>query len=112
MATSPTRTRCTSPRFRSTPSSSRSFGSATSFPAAERFLLKYEGVLGAALAVGLCYGVFAVLMTWVKPMGELFLDFSLFQFLPLSVIAGMLLGGALLGGLGSLFSLRRTTSPA
>jgi len=71
-----------------------------------------QGVLGAALAVGLCYGVFAALMTWVKPMGELFLDFSLFQFLPLSVIAGMLLGGALLGGLGSLFSLRRTTAPA
>jgi cell division transport system permease protein len=71
-----------------------------------------QGVLGAGLAVGLCYAVFVALMTWVKPMGELFLDFSLFQFLPLSVIAGMLLGGALLGGLGSLFSLRRTTAPA
>jgi cell division transport system permease protein len=71
-----------------------------------------QGVLGAGLAVGLCYGVFTALMTWVKPMGGLFLDFSLVQFLPLSVIASMLLGGALLGGLGSLFSLRRTTSPA
>jgi cell division transport system permease protein len=71
-----------------------------------------QGVLGASLAVGLCYGLFFVLMTWIKPMGELFLDFSLIQFLPLPVIASMLLGGALLGGLGSLFSLRRTTSPA
>jgi cell division transport system permease protein len=71
-----------------------------------------QGVLGASLAVGLCYGLFFVLMTWIKPMGELFLDFSLIQFLPLPVIASMLLGGALLGGLGSLFSLRRATSAA
>jgi cell division transport system permease protein len=71
-----------------------------------------QGVLGASLAIGLCYGLFSSLLTWIKPMGELFLDFSLLQFLPLPVIASMLLGGALLGGLGSLFSLRRTTSPA
>ena len=32
-----------------------------------------QGMLGASLAVGLCYGLFAVLMTWVRPMGELFL---------------------------------------
>jgi cell division transport system permease protein len=70
-----------------------------------------QGVLGASLAIGLCYGLFSLLMTWVKPLGELFLDFSLVQFLPLPVIASMLLGGALLGGLGSLFSLKRTTSP-
>jgi cell division transport system permease protein len=71
-----------------------------------------QGMLGASLAVGLCYGLFALLIAWVKPMGELFLDFSLFQFLPLPVIASMLLAGAVLGGLGSLFSLRRPTSPA
>ncbi len=71
-----------------------------------------QGVLGAGLAVGLCYGMFTALMTWITPMGTLFLDFSLVQFLPLSVIASLLLGGALLGGLGSLLSLRRTTSPA
>jgi cell division transport system permease protein len=70
-----------------------------------------QGLLGASLAVGLCYGLFSLLMTWIKPMGELFLDFSLIQFLPPPVIAGMLFGGALLGGLGSLFSLRRTTAP-
>jgi cell division transport system permease protein len=70
-----------------------------------------QGVLGASLALGLCYGLFSLLMTWVKPLGELFLDFSLVQFLPPPVIATMLLGGALLGGLGSLFSLKRTTSP-
>ena len=71
-----------------------------------------QGMLGASLAVGLCYGLFAVLMNWVKPMGELFFDFSLLQFLPLPMIASILLGGAVLGGLGSLFSLRRPTSPA
>lgn len=71
-----------------------------------------QGILGASLAVGLCYGAFAALMTWIEPMGSLFLDFSLVQFLPLSVIASLLLGGALLGGAGSLFSLRRTTAPA
>ena len=71
-----------------------------------------QGMLGASLAVGLCYGLFAMLMSWVKPMGELFFDVSLLQFLPLAMIASILLGGAVLGGLGSLFSLRRTTSPA
>jgi cell division transport system permease protein len=70
-----------------------------------------QGILGASLAVGLCYGAFAALMSWIEPMGSLFLDFSLVQFLPLSVIASLLLGGALLGGAGSLFSLRRTTAP-
>jgi cell division transport system permease protein len=69
-----------------------------------------QGLLGASLAVGLCYGLFALLMTWVRPTGELFVDFSLIHFLPLSVIMCMLLGGALLGGLGSLFSLRHTTA--
>jgi cell division transport system permease protein len=71
-----------------------------------------QGVLGASLAVSLCYALFSVLMAWIEPMGELLLDFSLLQFLPLSVIAAMLLGGALLGGLGSLFSLRHSTSLA
>jgi cell division transport system permease protein len=71
-----------------------------------------QGVLGSALAVGLCYGLFCLLIAWSKPMGELFLDFSLFQFLPPPVIACVILGGALLGGLGSLFSLRHTTSTA
>jgi cell division transport system permease protein len=71
-----------------------------------------QGILGASLAVGLCYGAFAALMSWIEPMGSLFLDFSLVQFLPLSVIASLLLGGALLGGAGSLFSLRRTTVSA
>src|SRR5918996_2216104 len=70
-----------------------------------------QGVVGASLAVGLCYGLFWLLIFWVKPMAELFIDFSLFQFLPLPVIASMLLAGAVLGGLGSLFSLRRATSP-
>jgi cell division transport system permease protein len=72
----------------------------------------FQGMLGASLALGLCYGLFAVLMSWVRPMGELFFDFSLLEFLPLAMIAGILLGGAALGGLGSLFSLRRTTSLA
>ena len=71
-----------------------------------------QGMLGASLAVGLSYGLFAILISWVKPMGELFFDVSLLQFLPLAMIASMLLGGAVLGGLGSLFSLRRATSPA
>jgi cell division transport system permease protein len=69
-----------------------------------------QGLLGASLAVGLCYGLFTLLLTWVRPTGELFVDFSLFQFLPLPVIMCMLLGGAFLGGLGSLFSLRHTTA--
>jgi cell division transport system permease protein len=71
-----------------------------------------QGMLGTSLAVGLCYALFAVLMSWAKPMGELFFDFSLLQFLPPPMIASLLLGGAVLGGLGSLFSLRRATSPA
>ena len=70
-----------------------------------------QGMLGASLAVGLSYGLFAILISWVKPMGEPFFDVSLLQFLPLAMIASMLLGGAVLGGLGSLFSLRHATSP-
>ena len=46
-----------------------------------------QGVFGASLALGLCYGVFMVLMTWLRPVGELFVDFSLFHFLPLPVVA-------------------------
>jgi cell division transport system permease protein len=71
-----------------------------------------QGMVGASLAIGLCYGLFWLSISWVKPMAELFIDFSLFHFLPPPVIAAMVLGGALLGGLGSLFSLRHTTSPA
>jgi cell division transport system permease protein len=71
-----------------------------------------QGMLGAGLAIGLCYALFSLLIAWARPMGELFLDFSLFQFLPIPVSAGVLLGGALLGGLGSLFSLRRTSVSA
>jgi cell division transport system permease protein len=70
-----------------------------------------QGMLGASLAVALCYGLFAMLMSWVKPLGELFFDVTLLQFLPLAMIASILLGGAVLGGVGSLFSLKRTTSP-
>jgi cell division transport system permease protein len=71
-----------------------------------------QGVFGASLAIGLCYGLFFMLMTWLRPVGELFIDFSLFQFLPPLAIASMLLGGGLLGGLGSLFSLRRPHAAA
>lgn len=67
-----------------------------------------QGLLGASLALGLCYGLFWLVMTWVQPMAELFLDFSLIHFLPLPVIVGILCGGAVLGGLGSLFSLKHT----
>jgi cell division transport system permease protein len=71
-----------------------------------------QGMLGAGLAVGLCYGLFVMLLSWIAPLGELFFDVSLLEFLPLPMIAGLLVGGAVLGGMGSLFSLRRTTSPA
>jgi cell division transport system permease protein len=71
-----------------------------------------QGLFGTSLAIGLCYGLFAGLMTWLRPVGELFIDFSLFQFLPPLAMASMLLGGGLLGGLGSLFSLRRPHATA
>jgi cell division transport system permease protein len=71
-----------------------------------------QGLLGTSLAVGFSYGLFFLLMTWLRPLGEFFLDFSLFQFLPPPAVASMLLGGGLLGGLGSMFSLRRPSSPA
>lgn len=67
-----------------------------------------QGVLGASLAVGLLYGLFSLLITWLRPMVEVFLDLSLFQFLPSLAIGSLILGGALLGGLGSMFSLGRT----
>jgi len=71
-----------------------------------------QGLLGTSLAIGLCYGLFAMLMTWLRPVGELFIDFSLCQFLPPLAMASMLLGGGLLGGLGSLFSLGRPHAAA
>jgi cell division transport system permease protein len=67
-----------------------------------------QGMVGAGLAVGLSYGAYVALLAWLKPVGEFFIDFSLCQFLPLPVIGGMLIGGALLGAFGSAFSLRRT----
>jgi cell division transport system permease protein len=70
-----------------------------------------QGLLGASVALGFCYGLFWLVMTWVQPMAEFFLDFSLIHFLPLPVIVGMLCAGAILGGVGSLFSLKHTTAP-
>jgi cell division transport system permease protein len=71
-----------------------------------------QGFLGASLAVALSYGVFFLLMTWLRPLGAFFIDFSLFHFLPPLAVASMLLGGGFLGGLGSMVSLRRPSSPA
>jgi cell division protein FtsX len=70
-----------------------------------------QGLLGASLAVALLFGLFSLLITWLRPMVEVFLDLSLFQFLPPLAIGSMVLGGAMLGGLGSLFSLGRTHEP-
>ena len=67
-----------------------------------------QGAVGAGLAVGISFAAYVAFMSWLKPMGEFFVDFSLFQFLPPPVITGMLLGGGLLGAFGSMFSLRRT----
>jgi cell division transport system permease protein len=71
-----------------------------------------QGFLGASLAVALSYGLFFLLMTWLRPLGAFFLDFSLFHFLPPLAVASLPLGGGFLGGLGSMFSLRRPSSPA
>lgn len=67
-----------------------------------------QGVVGSGLAIGIAYGVYVALMVWLRPVGEFFVDFSLFQFLPPPAITTMLLTGGLLGAFGSLFSLRRT----
>src|ERR671931_1718962 len=63
-----------------------------------------QGFLGASLAVGFSYGLFFLLMTWLRPLGAFFVDFSLFHFLPPLAVASMLLGGGFLGGLGSMVS--------
>jgi cell division transport system permease protein len=67
-----------------------------------------QGIMGSGLAIGIAYGVYIALMSWLKPTGEFFIDFSLFQFLPPPAITTMLIAGGLLGAFGSLFSLRRT----
>jgi cell division transport system permease protein len=69
-----------------------------------------QGFLGASLAVAFSYGLFFLLMTWLRPLGGLFIDFSLFHFLPPPAVVSLLLGGGILGGLGSMFSLRRPSS--
>lgn len=69
-----------------------------------------QGLLGTGVAVGLLYGLFSFLRTWLRPMVELFVDLSFLQFLPPQAVASLILGGALLGGLGSIVSLRRTES--
>jgi cell division transport system permease protein len=71
-----------------------------------------QGVVGAGLAVGIAFAAYVALMSWLRPMGEFFVDFSLFQFLPPPAITTMLLGGGLLGAFGSMFSLRRTGLPS
>ena len=66
-----------------------------------------QGVLGTGGAMALLYGLFSGLQTWLRPMVGSIIDLSLFQFLPPVAIVGMILGGALLGGVGSMFSLGR-----
>ena len=66
-----------------------------------------QGVLGTGGAVALLYGLFSGLQTWLRPMVGSIIDLSLFQFLPPVAIVGMILGGALLGGVGSMVSLGR-----
>jgi cell division transport system permease protein len=67
-----------------------------------------QGILGSGLAVALAYGGYVAGLSWLRPLGEFFIDFSLFQFLPPGAIAALLLVGGLLGACGSLCSLRRT----
>ncbi len=64
-----------------------------------------QGMLGTGWAVALLYGLFYALLTWLGPMVEPMIDLSLFQFLSPVTIACMILGGAMLGGIGSMFSL-------
>jgi cell division transport system permease protein len=71
-----------------------------------------QGVVGAGLAVGMAYAAYVGLLAWARPMGEFFVDFSLFQFLPPVAIASVVLAGGLLGAFGSLFSLRRMAPSA
>jgi hypothetical protein len=67
------------------------------------------GYAGREPAVGLCYALFAVLMSWVKPMGSC----SSTSPAPVPATAdGRQHAGRGSVGVGSLFSLRRTTSPA
>jgi len=76
------------------------------------FLLEgmLQGLLGASLAVGVLYGLFSLLLSWAAPRAVLFIDLSFFQFLPPVATAGIILGGALLGACGSIFSLRQTVA--
>jgi len=67
-----------------------------------------QGLLGTGVALGLLYGLFSLVLTWLRPMAELFVDLSFLQFLPPQALAALILGGTLLGGLGSMVSLRRT----
>jgi cell division transport system permease protein len=63
----------------------------------------FQGLLGAALAVGGCYLFFQALM------GKMVQVFAMpeFPFLPISTIAAILVGGMLLGASGSIISVGR-----
>jgi cell division transport system permease protein len=67
-----------------------------------------QGLLGTSLAVVLLYGLFSLFLAWAQPIVEVFFDLSLFQFLSPPATAAIILGGACLGALGSIFSLRRS----
>jgi len=67
-----------------------------------------QGLLGASLAVALLYGLFSLFLAWAQPIVAVFFDLSLFHFLSPPATAGIILGGACLGALGSIFSLRQS----
>lgn len=77
------------------------------------FLLEglMEGALGGALACGVVYGALHYFVTRVQPDLSFISELRFAVDLPL-FCAALVVGGALLGTVGSLFSLRRFLRPA
>ncbi|MDY6854919.1 MAG: permease-like cell division protein FtsX [Thermodesulfobacteriota bacterium] len=69
----------------------------------------FQGLLGAFVSIGLLYCIYQAVIFKVKPFLSIYIRELDLSFLPLSFIFGVIIGGSLMGMLGSFVSMRKIT---
>ena len=67
----------------------------------------FQGLLGSLVSAGLLYSIYQVVILKLGPFFSVFMRELDPSFLPLSFIFGLIIGGTLMGMLGSMVSMRR-----